>query len=70
MEKQIEPAETENILTKEQALSAYNTIQRYCDEQECKNCIFHDTNASRSFPCVMNRYDIPMKWPHIKLNEN
>ena len=67
MANQIKPIGTGKALTKEQGLSAYETLKRFCQEQECKTCVFYDSKVDPHYPCVLYRNDIPINWPHIRI---
>lgn len=55
-------------ITKEQALSAYNTIKKYCKQQhKCDNCLFVVCESYPEYICLMELSEIPSAWQNLDL---
>lgn len=55
-------------ITLEQALSAYNTIKKYCKQQDkCDNCLLSLCESYPEYICLMELSEIPRAWQDLEL---
>lgn len=58
---EIKDVPTKPDITPELAISAYNVIRQYCENQKaCEDCAFAETACSKCFICT------PGYWPDIE----
>lgn len=46
------------MVTDKEAIEAFEVLHDYCDNRECKNCIFHDEKRTDEYCCILRGYTI------------
>ena len=41
------------MITDKEAVEAFEVLHDYCDERECKECIFRDDNKKYFYDCIL-----------------
>lgn len=59
-----------NIITKDQALKAYDTLRDYCKEQNnCINCLLVvSSDGLHPDCCLMHLAETPVQWQDLELD--